>query len=105
MTSEDGQRLYELIYPQLKSAQTVELDFAGVEIFASPFFNFGLGKLFADIPEQDINEHLNLLNLNVLGQDVWECVRENAREYYSNADHRKAVDRVIQDQAEQIVSV
>ncbi|MBD2542537.1 STAS-like domain-containing protein [Planktothricoides sp. FACHB-1370] len=27
----------------------VELDFAGVEIFASPFFNFAIGQLLRDI--------------------------------------------------------
>ncbi|WP_292870942.1 STAS-like domain-containing protein [Nostoc sp. LPT] len=37
--------MYALVYPELLAEHQVELDFAGVEIFASPFFNFAIGQL------------------------------------------------------------
>ncbi|MBN4005571.1 MAG: STAS-like domain-containing protein [Nostoc sp. LPT] len=44
-TPGDGQKVYALVYPELLAEHQVELDFAGVEIFASPFFNFAIGQL------------------------------------------------------------
>lgn len=35
MTPEDGQKVYNLTYPELSAERPVELDFAGVDIFAS----------------------------------------------------------------------
>ena len=48
MTLKQGQSLYDAIYPQLQSGETVELDFMGVRIFASPFFNYAIGQLLRD---------------------------------------------------------
>lgn len=49
ITLQDGQKVYDAIYPELKAGHPVELDFAEVEIFASPFFNFAIGHLMATI--------------------------------------------------------
>lgn len=35
ITLADGQKVYELIYPELLADRPVELDFAGVKIFAA----------------------------------------------------------------------
>ncbi len=43
MTPDEGQQVYNLIYPELVADRPVELDFSGVDIFASPFFNFAIG--------------------------------------------------------------
>ena len=37
MTLKQGQSLYDAIYPQLQSGETVELDFMGVRIFRLTF--------------------------------------------------------------------
>jgi STAS-like domain of unknown function (DUF4325) len=38
--ADSGQQLHDLIHPQLLEGNPVELDFTGVQIFASAFFNF-----------------------------------------------------------------
>jgi hypothetical protein len=40
-----GQKLYNLVYPQLKQGKSVELDFIGVGIAAAAFFNYAIGQL------------------------------------------------------------
>ena len=44
ITVEDGQIVYEQIYPELKQNRPVELDFKDVRLFASPFFNAAIGQ-------------------------------------------------------------
>ena len=37
ITIEDGQKVYNLIYPELAAEHCVELDFTGIKVFATPF--------------------------------------------------------------------
>ncbi|MBD2775866.1 STAS-like domain-containing protein [Iningainema sp. BLCCT55] len=99
MTPDEGQKLYNLIHPELLANHPIELDFAGVDIFASPFFNFAIGQLHRDISSEDINRLLKVSNLNPLGRQVLNRVIENSKRYYSNEHIRQAVDEVLKEQA------
>lgn len=99
MTPEEGQKVYDLTYPELIANQLVELDFAGVEIFASPFFNFAIGQLLRDISSETLNDLLKFSHLNPIGKQVLKRVIENSKQYYSNENTRKAVDEVVSEQA------
>ena len=102
MTSQDGQKIYNAIYPELKAGHTVELDFSEVEIFASPFFNFAIGQLVKDIQTDTLNQLLKVSHLNSVGMKILKRVIENSKEYYSNPDKRKALEKVIREQAESL---
>jgi len=39
ITLDDGQTVYDQIAPSLKGDKPVEVDFADVDVFSSPFFN------------------------------------------------------------------
>jgi hypothetical protein len=99
MTLKQGQSLYDAIYPQLQSGETVELDFMGVRIFASPFFNYAIGQLLRDLKAERLNELLVIKNLNAVGSNTLELVIENAQRYYSDAKFRHAKDEVIREMA------
>ena len=100
MTLEDGQTVYQLIHPELKAERPVEVDFAGVDIFASPFFNFAIGQLLGDIKPETLNRLLKVSNLNPVGKQVLKTVIENSKRYYSlDEPTRQAVDKVISEQA------
>jgi hypothetical protein len=99
MTLKQGQSLYDAIYPQLQSGETVELDFMGVRIFASPFFNYAIGQLLRDLKADRLNELLIIKNLNAVGSNTLELVIENAQRYYSDAKFRHAKDEVIREMA------
>ncbi|MBN3885862.1 MAG: STAS-like domain-containing protein [Nostoc sp. JL34] len=89
----------ELVHPELLALNEVELDFAGVEIFASPFFNFAIGQLLRDIKPETLNRLLKFSNLNTVGKQILKLVIENSKRYYSDPDFRSRVDQVISEQA------
>ncbi len=102
MTSQDGQKVYDAIYPELKAGHQIELDFAEVEIFASPFFNFAIGQLVKDIQTDTLNELLKVSHLNPVGMKILKRVIENSKEYYSNSKARQAIEEVLREQAESL---
>lgn len=100
MTPQDGQKVYDLIHPELLAERPVELDFAGVDFFASPFFNFAIGQLLRDIPPETLNRLLKVSNLNRVGRQILRQVIENSKQYYSSDENtRQAVDKVVSEQA------
>lgn len=102
ITLEDGQRVYDLIYPELKAGRMVDLDFSGVTVFASPFFNAGVGQLLKDIDPGKLNDLLKVGSLVPTGLNVLKRVIENAKQYYSDSKHKAAVDEVIKSHSEDI---
>lgn len=99
MTPEDGQKVYAVTHPELVADRPVDLDFAGVDIFASPFFNFAIGQLLRDIQPERLNRLLAVSNLNPVGKQILRRVIENSKQYYSNEGFRKTVDEVLSEQA------
>jgi len=100
VTSEDGQRVYDRIHPELAAGESVCLSFAGVTVFASPFFNFAIGQLLRDLKPADLNELLKVQGLLPDGGLVVQRVVKNAKEYYRNPKAKKAVDEILKQQAE-----
>ncbi len=102
ITKDDGQRVYETIHSELKSGQTVTLDFAGVKQFASPFFNFAVGQLLKDITVETLQRFLRFANLVSDGKLVVDRVIENATRYHKDVDYKKIVDSILHQQAEEL---
>ncbi len=96
VTLEDGQKVYSRIYPELEKKRQVELDFYGVNIFASPFFNSAIGQLFREFTKEDLKGLLIIRNLNPTGNNVLKKVIENSSQYYQNPSYKEMVDQVIE---------
>lgn len=94
-----GQKVYDLIHPVLMANKPVELDFAEVKVFASPFFNYSIGQLLKDIPTEDLNRLLSFTNLNNNGQTVLKQVITSAKRYYTDRNYQQAVDTVLEEYA------
>jgi STAS-like domain of unknown function (DUF4325) len=99
LSFDDGQQLFDLIFPQLLTGQTVELDFAGVTSVSTAFFNVAIGQLLQDIHFDTLNEKLVIENLSPYGKTVLSQVIENAKPYYSDPAYRQAVDTVMEEYA------
>ena len=91
ITLEDGKALYEKIYPELKAGRPVELSFKEVRVFASPFFNAGIGQLLRDISAPILNRLLTVTDLPPNGIETLKKVIENSRQYYSSEENQRAV--------------
>ena len=95
ITLDDGQAVYDSIYPTLSGSQNVELDFDGVEIFASPFFNAAIGQLLREFTPESLKESLSVVNLDSEGRDVLKQVIANSRRYYSDLEYRENLERIL----------
>jgi hypothetical protein len=96
---EDGQKIFDEIYEPLMRGETVTLDFNGVSQFATPFFNFAIGRLLNNISEADVRRYLQFENLNETGNSVVERVLENASKQHSNTQLRDIVAEILAKQA------
>ena len=93
---DDGEIVYNLIHESLVHGDQVELDFDGVEIFASPFFNAGVGRLLVDLNPDALNKLLKFNHLSDFGSRVLRRVIDNAKDYYAfSTDQRNKVDQVL----------
>ena len=94
----DGQKIYDQILPVLKNNMNVTLDFDGVEMFASPFFNSSIGQLTKQFHTDDLKKRLLIKNLNKVGDLILKRVIENAITYYQDKDYQKIVDDLLEKQ-------
>lgn len=100
MTLDDGEVIYARIHDPLTQGETVELDFDGVQVFASPFFNAGVGRLVGELTADALNTRLKFDHLSDFGARILRRVIENAKDYYTApADQRRAIDRIVHDNA------
>ncbi|WP_152226416.1 STAS-like domain-containing protein [Pseudomonas sp. SCB32] len=98
MTLDDGKAIFRSIHEPLLHGDTVELDFDGVKVFASPFFNAGIGALLEDVKPDILNRNLKINHISDFGSRVLRRVIENAKEYYSSSiEQRQASYRIAEE--------
>ncbi|NLY01880.1 MAG: STAS-like domain-containing protein [Rhodopirellula sp.] len=100
ITLDDGQGVYDQIEAALSVGEVVELDFSGVVVFASPFFNAAIGRLLRDHSPDDLARLRPITGLDSPGQDLLRRVIESGKRYYASADYREAQSRVLRELAE-----
>ena len=59
----DGQRLFQIIFPEIKNGTTVVLDFTNVKKLLTPFLRESLGKLFKYFSKETILQRINFSNI------------------------------------------
>ena len=102
VAAEDGQRLYDRIMSILASQNSIELDFSGVRVVATPFFNAAIGRLLKDVSPENLHARVSFSNLSPVGQQVLAKVVENAKQYYhGDPAARAALDKILVDQTEE----
>ncbi len=100
ITLDDGEIVFHEIHDLLCRGETVQLDFDGVVVFGSPFFNAGVGRLLNDLKPDVLNTQLKFEHLSDFGSRVLRRVIENAKEYYAaSPEQRRSIDRIVEDVA------
>lgn len=63
----------------------ITLDFSGIELFATPFFNRSTGYFFLQFENEEIyNSKIRVINLDALGKETYEYSLETARQLLKN---------------------
>jgi len=83
VSSKDGEILFNKIISTIE-VEHVVLDFAGVEVFSTPFFNLGIGRLLERMPADKLNQRLEFVNLSQLGFRTLRRVIDNAKQHYAS---------------------
>lgn len=104
LTLQDGQQIYERIHPELAGGERVVLDFAGVDIFAAPFFNAAIGQLLRDFHREDLDSLLEIRNLSPDGHAVLRRVIANATHYYAEGTDRERLGDIVSSQIKQRIA-
>ena len=100
ISMQSGQLLYKQISKPLISGETVEIDFQGVEFFASPFFNASIGFLIQDIKISDLQKNLKITNLSEIGRQLLNLVISNAIKFYDKKNTSEESLQIIIKNAE-----
>lgn len=92
---DDGLRLHDTLLGLLQAGGRVTLSFEKAETVISAFLNAAVGKLFGDLPSEEVDARLQVKEVN---PDLLARVRQNAIRYYSDpATHSDVVRRVTGD--------
>ncbi|GGE84023.1 MULTISPECIES: STAS-like domain-containing protein [Gammaproteobacteria] len=83
ISMQSGTKLNNAIATALLEGQTVEIDFSGVSLFASPFFNASIGVLLKDINIEQLTDKMKVVNCNEIGLSLLNTVIQNAIHFYS----------------------
>lgn len=102
ITADDGEALRADIATQIAKGEPVELDFADVEVFASPFLNAAVGSLLRDHTAEQLNGAVRFVNLSPENAQLLRRVIANAREYFANPKVRRIVDGSVKSKDEEM---
>lgn len=92
LTMAEGGTLHKVLLPLLRRGEAVELNFEGVSMYASPFFNAAIGQLVKDISREDVGRLLSVRGLSSDGILVLRRSLDNATLYYAEQRVRDAWD-------------
>lgn len=79
-----GQTLYDSMSHLVLNEYSVSLDFEGVEIVATPFFNASISMLLRDIPIDECKNRVNVKNLHANGRRLLNVSIANAINHFNN---------------------
>ena len=61
---DDGQTLFDLVFPELKERRSVEIDFNGIKSVLTPFLHSSIGKLMESYEKETVMEKLIFCNIS-----------------------------------------
>ena len=88
VSTEKGNKVFELINAGLKNKNEVILDFNGITVLITAFLNAAIGKLYGnqEYTGEHLNKYLKLINVDKDDQTLFLDVIQRAKEYYSDKD-------------------
>ena len=97
-SADDANELDNAIKPLFEQGEKIVVDFDGIKIFTTLFFNNVFAKYILKIGPEKYLECFSLENLSELGQTTYQHSFENAVNYYRLSDAgKKAQDTIVED--------
>lgn len=88
VSTENGEKVFEIVDSYLQKKEKVELDFAGITIMITAFLNAAIGKLYGkkEYTPEFLNEYLKLENVEKEDRSLFKDVIQRAKEYFANKE-------------------
>lgn len=97
-SAEDAEKLDAIINPIFQKREKVVIDFDGITIFTTLFFNTALGKYVMEIGPDEYGKLFELKNLSDVGEVTYQHSLDNAKNYFAlSAEQRKKQDEILSD--------
>ena len=86
VSSSDGSKLHDRIFPLLKEGHKITLSFLNTKTKATAFFNAGFSPLYGEYSEEQLESMLIIEGLGKRDQARLKRVIDNAISYYANPE-------------------
>lgn len=96
LADKEGMVLRNLIDANFIANERVVLDFSGISVYASPFFNVSLGYFIGKYGIEKYNNVVEIKNLSPVGEKVYQIVSENAVKYFES-NRKNEIDTIVQN--------
>lgn len=91
----DGEMVFKEIYPLLKAGTPVVLSFAGIRMVITAFLNAAIGKLYRDIPGEEVDQLLEVTDLPDAFHPALEHSKTWSKAYYADPER---LERAIKEE-------
>lgn len=91
VSTEDGERLFELINERFNKGEEAVLDFNNIELIVSTFLNASIGQLYGVFATEFIQNNLSVVNITNEDLRILKKVTDRAKEYFKD---KKGFDKV-----------
>ena len=99
-SADDANELDKVIQPLFERGEKIVVDFEGIKIFTTLFFNNVFAKYILTIGPETYQECFALENLSELGQTTYQHSFDNAVNYYKLSDAGKQAQNTIVEDPE-----
>lgn len=102
VSQEDGAKIRELVEHHIDEDRPVVLDFEGVDVHVTVFYNEAIGRLYVTRDTDLVDRLISAENLSEHGRAVFEESREHARWFArltpeQRADFQRGVDDILEE--------
>lgn len=101
MTEDAGMKLRKEMKESIQKSEEVILDFEGIELFATPFFNSSIGYFVMQLSPERFKEYVQVINLSDLGKETYGHSYQNAVSVYKNKTNLEMIGRITKETIEE----
>ena len=84
IASEDGDKIFDLIYANLRQNKNVVLSFSGIDILVTAFLNRAIGQLYGRLKEDIITTKLSYIDISEEDRQSIGYMTKSAIRYFKN---------------------
>ena len=97
-SADDATKLNNVIEPLIQQGENITVDFEGITIFTTLFFNNVFAKYIVKMGPEEYQKIFRLVNLSELGENTYQHSVDNAIKYYNlSEDEKKGQDNIVEN--------